>query len=866
MRKITVVILVLLIVLPPPARAQAEALPVYYAGPQGEGVHTALRLAQDKGFVKLVLEPGKAQVFVLNGIAPGAGEIARRVQAGAGLVLVLGPGLEAGQVETLLGTPVSLEAHSEPLSLVQAEGESEPGLLGQIDWKSAPQVRERFSLVAPLPDIRPLVVGYGDSSLILGSGQRGRGKTFVLTPFLGGKNPQFQSWAYFNYLFYALVTLAAGAEGSNRLLPFAGYPASPVPHAAERTALLAAMALLLAICASAFVLVHRFSQAHPELLEDLVEDREKFERREEGTRWEEAGFHRPLGGFLLALMVGLVLFIPLILYQNLVLPVFILPSAQALGIWGRVTQFFELAWQFFDMGTSTAFIKYLSQHRVRDPRRGIQFGQLFVWWQVLSGAVQVALVILIASTIVPRSPYALYAWSIIIHAFIQLPGFYEVMRHALTGWQRFDYAQILDIGFNVFLPILIQPVFVLIMYAWGKANPVFGAAMGGLLGLGIAAYATALVNFLIGLRLYRRIGYNARLLFLAHFDWNTVRAGFRFGGLEMLGSVAWTVGQAAEIWITQARLINYAEIWGNWGLAKNFIFAFNVNSTLFNNLMPSISESISRGWKKLSQYYATQAYRYGGMISAFICSVLLAVADRFILGASGVEFTRAASYAIPLILWGAIQYPSWVADNIQLASNRPELKSSLIFGEQLIRVVLALVLLERLQINALIVSYFVALLAKDIAAYFINHRLCFPQRFYGWSSLVAPALAGGANYLLLRGLTGLIWQGDQVTSVLIFFIGILLSYPVFMLFYGLFGGWDDAALDELRQSVALSGLARPLAWLFWASTALGARLSPLHDRFPIDIRRAAQEEAAALTRERIRLVAPDDSRPPIGYR
>lgn len=142
-------------------------------------------------------------------------------------------------------------------------------------------------------------------------------------------------------------------------------------------------------------------------------------------------------------------------------------------------------------------------------------------------------------------------------------------------------------------------------------------------------------------------------------------------------------------------------------------------------------------------------------------------------------------------------------------------------------------------------------MSKDILAYFASHRLCFPQRFYAWQSLAAPLLA--AHYLLLRWLAGLIWQGDQLTSVLIFFLGILPSFPVFMFFHGLFGGWDAGTLEELRRSVDLSGFARPLAWPFWASTALGARISPLHDRFPMEVRAEALQEAAELTSKRISL-------------
>jgi O-antigen/teichoic acid export membrane protein len=139
------------------------------------------------------------------------------------------------------------------------------------------------------------------------------------------------------------------------------------------------------------------------------------------------------------------------------------------------------------------------------------------------------------------------------------------------------------------------------------------------------------------------------------------------------------------------------------------------------------------------------------MISFFLGAVLLAVADRFILGASGPEFVRAARYVVPLAIWGTFQFPSWVADNVQLGSDKPYLKSILIFGEQLIRVALALILLARFQINALIIAYFVGLFSKGIAAYFINHKFCYPQRFFSWQSLIAP-LASRRSSLHLAAL------------------------------------------------------------------------------------------------------------------
>ena len=202
------------------------------------------------------------------------------------------------------------------------------------------------------------------------------------------ENPQIQDWAYFNYLIYHLATRVGGETPQS----FADYPASPVPHTNERNILWGLMGLALITAFTAFFLVRRYSLKHPEELDKIVSDHKQFEAREEAQAWEQVGFHRPLSGFLVSLSIGLLLFIPLIIYQNLILPTYILPSAQALGIWGRVTQFFNLAWLFFDMGTSIAFIKYLSEYRVKDPKKGIQYGQVFVWWQALSGAIQVTLV------------------------------------------------------------------------------------------------------------------------------------------------------------------------------------------------------------------------------------------------------------------------------------------------------------------------------------------------------------------------------------------------------------------------------------------------------------------------------------------
>jgi hypothetical protein len=309
-----------------------------------------------------------------------------------------------------------------------------------------------------------------------------------------------------------------------------------------------------------------------------------------------------------------------------------------------------------------------------------------------------------------------------------------------------------------------------------------------------------------------------------------------------------------DIAITQVRLINYTEIWGNWVMAQNFIFAFNVTQTLNDGIMPAISEAISNGKRILSQYYSAMAYKYNGLTSAFIGAVLLAVAPRFIIGSTGMEFKRAAVYVIPLTFWGAAQFPAWVGDNVELGANKPYLKAMMIASEQILRIVLSVLLIVRYQITGIIIAYLISMVAKGVTAYLINHRYCFPQRFYAWQSLIAPLLAGAVHFGFLSLLSSFLWKGDQITSVLIFLIGILPSFPLYMFLYGLFGGWDKDTLEELQDAVVLTGgMRRMVRWGIYAPTALGARLSPLNNRFPITNRSQALVEAEELTREKIKL-------------
>jgi O-antigen/teichoic acid export membrane protein len=847
--KTALLLLLGLIIIVTPVLAAEAPLKVFYAGPAGS-VRTALELAK----FQFVTNPASADLLVLNETIPDARAAADLLRKGTGMLLILGPGVSSQDLQVLTGFPLQMKALNEPVSL---KAESAPnGILKDIYWNTAPQARERYDVRGTGEDtaagLEALVSSYDSGETLFASQAIGQGQLYLVTARLDGDNAQLREWGYYNYLIYNLAERAAGRQP----LSFGDYPASPVPHPDQQIVLYIALAGMVALSALAFLFVRRYSRAHPDLLDTLVRDRQAFRAREAGTDWEQIGFHRPLGGFMFALMNGLFLFIPLTVYQDMILPVYILPSAQALGIYGRVAAFFPIIWSLFDMGTSVAHMKFFSEYRVRDPRRAIQYAQFFVWWQALTGAAQVALVVGFAGTYMPKSAYALYTWAVITHTMIQIPGFYRIFTDAFSGIQRSDYGTILDMGINIVFPMVAQPVIISLMVWWSQSHPIFGPAMSGVMGLGLAAYAVELMSFGFGWYLYRRLGYNSRLLLMAHFSKDVVLESLKYGIFLFLSGLIGGLGSSLNVLFIQNRLFNNNEVLGNLGMANSFVFAFTVFQSLTGAMMPSISEAISNGRRILAQYYAANGYKYGAMVSGFICAIMLAVADRFILGSSGPTFARAAVFVIPALFAGAMNFAAWNAECIMYGAGKTRLTTVVSLLDLFLSVGLSYLLVDRFQVFGLLAVPFVTTPIRIAFGYFLNHRYCFPQKLYFWQTLAAPVLAGGVHYLVLRALTGLIWQKDEITSILILVVALIPSYPLYALLYGFFGGWDRNTLEVFDRGTKLTSFMRPFTRLFFNATALGARVSPLHNRFPFTNHDLAMAEARTLTEERVSLVQP----------
>lgn len=692
----------------------------------------------------------------------------------------------------------------------------------------------------------PLIIKSGDAIIY----------NFLITPAF---NKEFIEWPYFNYLLYLSLEDLLNEQPES----YASWRYSPVPHTPTIIALGVAIFLTSGITIIAYLYTKRYSRKHTITEKDLEEISKEIKVSEE---WEKVGLHRQLGGFLLQFFVGLLIVLPNVVMTSLVFPLFVLPSPQAVGFYDFTLHFFEGIWLLFDLGTSVAMVKFFSEHRVKRPEYAIRYVQIFVWYQMISGTLQLVLISFIGAIVFPHTFLAHMTWVFVTHAFFQWPAFFLVFLFFFQAMNRHDYYQLINLLlygiFNITLQYL---VIVLFRVTLGK-NIIFGSALAGAIGYSVGNYVIQAASFLVGLWLFKRLGFSLKSIFRVDFTWKEVKEALTFG-------LKWTLGNVWPplIWFLQMFLLsfwlpNYTQQQGYFSLAWNFAQIVMLVALFGQSMLPGISESYHAKKKTLTRYYTVASLKWAAFFDLFFVAALLAIGPKFILGGAGVEWKDAAIIFPWLMLFHFFGYWSWLGDWMFAGSDRPGWAAISWIIEQGIRGILLASFIPLYSffdktfnspLIAVMFAYIPALVVKNIFMWWQirrNDYFKFAWKDLMWQGLVAPILAGAILYGILAGLFSFIWQGEIITSVVILLIGLLGGIYVFGFIYGLLGGFDNNTLVEFEHA---SGLAKGVLFMtkpLYKVCAFGAKLSPLHNKFPISIYADAAKEAEILTSEKKQLV------------
>jgi hypothetical protein len=797
------------------------------------------------------------------------------VNNGGGLLMLLGPATSSngtGLQELGITMNNNVGSSGDQANVVTRIVDSTHDALG-YDWSSAPPT-EQISVLPALSAASSVLLandtGFGTwGSPILVHTPIGAGNIMVYTSWLtldtladnSQINEEITLWPYFNYFVYS-STMYLGGESA---FTYAEWNYSPVPKFEQQVIIGIIVVVLAGVTFSSYRTMKKRSKSQKEVLTEIERAELLIETEEEIDSWEDIGMHRQLGGFLIQLFVTLILVIPRVVLTIMVYPLFIMPFPQAAGWYSFSVNLFLGLWTLFDLGTSVALAKYFAEYRVTKPEEAVKYAQIFVWFQCITGVVQVSIVAFVGSIVFPHTYLAHLSYVFIAHSVFQFPGFTLLFIHVFRGMNRIDYQQVTYVLKYIVFDIVGQYSLIIVFRIWGANNPIFGEALGGAIGQAIGSYLSEWLTFFVCLYLFRGLGLKTSTLFRIDFGREQVMRALKFGG-------KWTIGAAAVplVWFYQmllisTNLLNWSALQGQYQLAWDLAIMVQVVGLFMEGMLGGVSEAYSHAKKKLTDLYTAQGLKYGAFFVFWLVSVLAALGWRAILGAAGVEWAYAAELLQYFLIFQVFGFWSWLGDWMFAGADRTGLAAGAWILEQSLRAVFMtyFVLTEPVVYGlylggmpGIIVGYSIALVLKNIAMWIMIRRTISAPKLYLWQSYAGPSIAAIVNFIALELLAILFWQGEIVTSAILFFIGVLPSLYLYSFISGLTGTWDTRTVEEFKRASDMVTM-RGVGWLarrFYGSIALGAKISPIHDKFPIDIYDEAMKEAEELTREKKQLV------------
>ncbi|MBN2153762.1 MAG: lipopolysaccharide biosynthesis protein [Candidatus Lokiarchaeota archaeon] len=695
-------------------------------------------------------------------------------------------------------------------------------------------------------------------------------------------NEQLLVWPYFNYLMFVTVQSAAGKAVPS----FADWAYSPVPHTGEQV-LLGCVVLAAGVISTAlFVHTRRKSrkavgapvsvvagpgtqgmapQAPAAAIQPSAGEQPAGAVRSglvavdgfvsKDNLWERIGFHRQLSGFLKLFFLMIMLLVPQLLVTILIMPRFLNPYPQASGWYSYTLRFFEAIWLLFDVGLNYAMGKFFAEHRLERPEKAFHYIQIFVWWEIMSGVVQLSMFAFLGSIVFPHTEFSYLSWMFIIHSLIQFPGFYQVFQYTFQGLQRSDLETI-AYALQVFvLRLVCQVATIPLFRAVYSGMPQYGAAFGAAIGLLTGQLLGDVVLLAVTLGMYKKLGLPVPPMFLASFSTAEFKEALKFGIKMALGNV-WV----PAVWLLQVYLIGV--YLPNSSAEQGFFeFAFLISTIpqavalLMSSMLGGLTEACKYGKNRLWNYITGQGFKWGSIWTWFLCAVFLAIGNELVLGAAGPVWERAAVLLPWLLVYRMVGPFSWQADWEFAAADKPLYAGIAWVVEQGIRAALLLVLVPAFKTMEMAIwSYIISLSIKDVLVVVLMRKKVHAWDWNPWQSFVAPALASATVFVMLKLMATYVKTGiGMIDAVLLFVTALFLFGHVHAFFVGFFGGYDDNTLAELDLATGMITGIRGFARLYYHMTRAGSRLSPLHGKFKNKVYEDAAREAAELTRIKVKI-------------
>ena len=566
------------------------------------------------------------------------------------------------------------------------------------------------------------------------------------------------------------------------------------------------------------------------------------------NKWDEIGYHRILGGFFYMIVFALLGFGTL-----LVLPL-IIPYSESLGMYLTVKQIFASVFTFADFGLASALSRYIAEYRVKDPMRTRQYIRFFIWFQSFSGLLQTTVISIIGLYFLKDSYLEYLPWIFVFHSLIQFPGWLGVFNEALKGFQQFDKVAIIGILNNIIFQNITLFLGAQIGVFYGNANPSIGPVMGAAIGITIGYYvddftSTIIAGFLFS-QVAKPLGFSIRDVFRWDVPKDVMVESIKFGMGVMIFVFSYQSLGSVLILIYASNLPNYSQIIGTLLIISPFFSLPEVlNQLHFGNHRPSISEAFFNKKHNYAEYILSNGFRTTGQMSGLMVALTLVIAGPIMVLLFPQYLDMFKQIFVVMLLYKLYFQHSHFMNEVLIGTGNHKFNISITVVESVVKLVASVILISmEYGIWVIIFANILATVVKQgIGWVFINRKIV-SLHFNVWQMWLVPFLAGGCYYLIISGLFTLLnLFGDTVifgvvVIGIIMLIGIyILPGPCYFFFLGLFGGYDEHTLEDLRKGCLLAGPSKRIVkpWYTWAKR--GAKHSKFHGKFPMYYNCVAQE-------------------------
>nr|MDO8110070.1 hypothetical protein [Candidatus Sigynarchaeota archaeon] len=798
------------------------------------------------------------------------GNLSAYFMAGGNIFLLLGPrsnNLLALLNALAISATVANSSLAKPgtTGINYTTGKESYPLVSKIQWSSAPSIRNYTILMGFNVSVDVLLsdANANDHPFLAVYNRTASSRLVLFTPWAvpGGDNYQVELWPYFNYMIFLTVDYLVTSDVAT-MPTFAQWPYSPVPHSAD-TIFIGILVCALGVTAFTLFFVQRRKSRRSQIvlseteMKEITKESKVAESQEHADlsdSWEQIGTHKQISGFLFGLFAGILLGIPQIVLTGVVFPRWIMPFPQVAGWFDWIKQFFQAIWMAFDVGTSIALAKYFAQYRIKQPQKSIHYIQIFVWWQCLSGVVQIVSISLIGSMVFPQSTFAHLSWMVILHSLIQYPGFFTVFVYIFQGMQRTDLQNLGNLLYQMVLVLLSQYAFILLFRVAFKDHP-FGEAFWSGVGYCIGQYVGEWGGFMIMMSFYKRLGFSVKTIFRVDFTKAEFREALVFGGKECVGHVWVPIALMVQVSLLGAFLPNYNEEMGLFGYANMLMQVTALVGFLTEGFLAPISEAHSHKKQQLLDFTLAQGVKYSTWVIFYITVLLAAVGTQFIVLLAGEAWQGATRFIPLLLVYSWLQPYTWIVDKTLAGTGHTGRAAAIWIIEQggkMILLVVYIVVFKILDIMVILYAHIPMLIIKTIVGWIIIHKKIARPKAYFWGSWFPPMAASFILYLVLYYLT-FIFKGWLI--LVEFILAVFVLFYVYSFLCGFLGFYDKNTLAEFAKAAAM--VKKPvyyLAYPMYKFAAWGCKANPLlHGRFPMDVYEGAMAEARELEREKLKL-------------